>query len=233
MSTATSPDRSAVDAATQAAAALVALIPTPAPLRAVRREQAPVVPAGAATVLASYVGGAGTDLALVLVDQASLADASEAGPVEVTDVLRPALEAAGAATGTGVLTEVRPGDASELLADGGSVVFELTGGDEPAGWFAVRTRRTTSAPRDTVVSDNRLARISNVQMRVEVVVGRTRMAVRDVLGLEPGAVVELDRSAGAPADVQLNGRTIAKGEVVVVDGGDYGVRITTLLDADD
>ncbi|WP_402372833.1 FliM/FliN family flagellar motor switch protein [Isoptericola rhizosphaerae] len=233
MSTAISPDRSAVDAANQAAAALVALVPTPAPLRAVQRGPAPAVPEGAATVLATYVGGAGTDLALVLIDQASLADASEAGPVEVTDVLRPALEAAGATTGPGVLTEVWSGDATELLADEASVVFELAGNDGPAGWFAVRTRRSVSTARDAVVPDNRLARISNVQMRLEVVVGRTRMAVRDVLGLEPGVVVELDRSAGAPADVQLNGRTIAKGEVVVVDGGDYGVRITTLLDADD
>jgi carbon storage regulator len=47
--------------------------------------------------------------------------------------------------------------------------------------------------------------------------GRTRMSVRDVLGLEPGAVIELDRSAGAPADVLLNGRLIAHGEIVIGD----------------
>ena len=55
------------------------------------------------------------------------------------------------------------------------------------------------------------------------------MAVRDVLDLEPGRIVELDRSAGAPADVKLNGRTIAHGEVVVVDQ-DYAVRITRILE---
>ena len=43
------------------------------------------------------------------------------------------------------------------------------------------------------------------------------MSVRDVLGLEPGAVIELDRSAGAPADVLLNGRLIAHGEIVIGD----------------
>ena len=67
-------------------------------------------------------------------------------------------------------------------------------------------------------------------MTVEI--GRTRMSVRDVLALEPGAVIELDRSAGAPADVLLNGRLIAHGEVVVVDQ-DYAVRITKILDMDD
>ncbi len=64
-------------------------------------------------------------------------------------------------------------------------------------------------------------------MTVEI--GRARMSVRDVLDLEPGAVIELDRSAGAPADVLLNGRLVAHGEVVVVDQ-DYAVRITQIFD---
>jgi flagellar motor switch protein FliN/FliY len=66
-------------------------------------------------------------------------------------------------------------------------------------------------------------------MALTVEIGRTRMAVRDVLNLEPGAVIELDRSAGAPADVLLNGRLIAHGEIVVVDQ-DYAIRITQILD---
>ena len=66
-------------------------------------------------------------------------------------------------------------------------------------------------------------------MDLTVEVGRTRMAVRDVLDLEPGRIVELDRSAGAPADVLLNGRVIAHGEIVVVDQ-DYAVRITRILE---
>lgn len=55
------------------------------------------------------------------------------------------------------------------------------------------------------------------------------MSVANVLGLEPGDVVDLDRSAGSPADVLLNGRLIAHGEVVVIDQ-DYAVRITKILD---
>ncbi len=75
----------------------------------------------------------------------------------------------------------------------------------------------------------KLGRINNVEMALTVEIGRTRMSVRDVLNLEPGGVVELDRSAGAPADVLLNGRLIAHGEVVVVDQ-DFAVRITQILD---
>jgi len=57
-----------------------------------------------------------------------------------------------------------------------------------------------------------------------------RVAVRDLLALEPGAVVELDRSAGTPADILLNGRLIAHGDIVVIDQ-DYAVRITKILDS--
>jgi flagellar motor switch protein FliN/FliY len=75
----------------------------------------------------------------------------------------------------------------------------------------------------------RLGRINNIEMALTVEIGRTRMSVRDVLSLEPGKIIELDRSAGAPADVLLNGRLIAHGEVVVLDQ-DYAVRITRILD---
>jgi flagellar motor switch protein FliN/FliY len=77
--------------------------------------------------------------------------------------------------------------------------------------------------------DGRLRRIQDVEMALTVEIGRTRMSVREALSMEPGTVVELDRSAGAPVDVLLNGRRIAVGEVVVVDQ-DYAVRISRILD---
>lgn len=234
MSIAITADRTALEAATEAAQALVQLVPTVLPLSAALSGGAPVGPQATQAVLASYVGDRGSDMALALIDEDSLAGASETATVDVTDVLRPALEAAGATTGVGVLGDVRLGDATELFEDTEAVVFELSvEGGATAGWFVVRTRTPLRGLPDEAMSGSRLARISNVEMRLAVVVGHTRMPVREVLNLEPGAVVELDRSAGAPADVQLNGRTIAKGEVVVVDGGDYGVRITKILDADD
>ena len=65
--------------------------------------------------------------------------------------------------------------------------------------------------------------LHGVDMEVTVELGRTRMTVRDLLALSPGAVLELDRAAGSPADLLVNGRLIARGEVVVVDE-DFGLR---------
>ncbi|WP_426763976.1 flagellar motor switch protein FliN [Pseudarthrobacter sp. 1G09] len=187
-------------------------------------------------VTAAFVGAVTADLALILADRSFLAAAGGAssGLVSAVDVLRPAMEAAATVFGAGVLGELREEDAGALLSDPETAVFELAGGAGPAGWFAVRVRehgtvndvQRTSAD---VSVPARLGLISNVEMSLTVEIGRTRMSVRDALALEPGKVIELDRSAGAPADVLLNGRLIAHGEVVVVDQ-DYAVRITRILD---
>ncbi|WP_150308034.1 flagellar motor switch protein FliN [Planctomonas psychrotolerans] len=216
--------------------ALAAQLPTPTPLRATPSTST-TVPGdlAASAVVASFVGGVSADLALVLIDlDAVMAAAGTDSPlVSVTDVLRPAFESGADALGTGVLGDSRIENAAALFADTESVVFELTAAGVPAGWCAIRLRENgtvRSAPSiDARSTSNKLGRINNVEMALTVEIGRTRMSVRDVLGLEPGAVIELDRSAGAPADVLLNGRLIAHGEVVVVDQ-DYAVRITRILD---
>jgi flagellar motor switch protein FliN/FliY len=70
--------------------------------------------------------------------------------------------------------------------------------------------------------------LRDVAMEVTVELGRTRMTVRELLSLTPGAVVELDRAAGSPADLLVNGTLIARGEIVVVDE-DFGIRITEIV----
>jgi flagellar motor switch protein FliN/FliY len=55
------------------------------------------------------------------------------------------------------------------------------------------------------------------------------MTVRELLSLTPGSIVELDRVAGTPIDVLVNGTVVARGEVVVVDE-EFGVRITEIVD---
>jgi flagellar motor switch protein FliN len=67
-----------------------------------------------------------------------------------------------------------------------------------------------------------------VNLQVAVEIGRTTLAIRDVLGLTPGSIVELDKLAGEKVDVLINGRPIAQGEVVVVDEN-FGVRITDVV----
>jgi len=67
-----------------------------------------------------------------------------------------------------------------------------------------------------------------VPLQVTVELGRARRLVRDILSLGVGSIVELDKLAGEPVDVLVNGKLIARGEVVVVDEN-FGVRITEIV----
>jgi flagellar motor switch protein FliN/FliY len=180
---------------------------------------------------AEFVGSRPADIALVLNDRSILAEAAgvDEALAEPGELVRPAIEAATATLGIGVLGEIREADASALVAASGTAVFELTTAAGSIGWFAIRLHATAMPQRPATSAPSNISRISNVEMSLTVEIGRTRMAVRDLLALEPGAVVELDRSAGTPADILLNGKLIAHGDVVVVDQ-DYAVRITRILD---
>lgn len=70
--------------------------------------------------------------------------------------------------------------------------------------------------------------IADVSMTVTVELGRVKLTVRDLLALREGSLVELDRQAGAPVDVMVNGRLVARGEVVVLDD-ELGVRVTEIV----
>lgn len=79
-------------------------------------------------------------------------------------------------------------------------------------------------------SRNGMELILDVQLQVAVELGRTKMLVRDVLALGPGAVVELDKHAGEPVEISVNNKIVARGEVVVIDEN-FGVRITEIVSA--
>jgi flagellar motor switch protein FliN len=72
--------------------------------------------------------------------------------------------------------------------------------------------------------------ILDVAVTLALEVGRARMSVRELLQLAPGAIVELDRTAGEPLDVLVNGVRIARGEVVVVNDK-FGIRLTDVVSA--
>ena len=72
--------------------------------------------------------------------------------------------------------------------------------------------------------------ILDVAVTLALEVGRAKMSVRDLLALSPGAVVELDRLAGEPLDVLVNGVRVARGEVVVVNEK-FGIRLTDVVSA--
>ena len=77
-----------------------------------------------------------------------------------------------------------------------------------------------------------LRRLSDVPMELSVEIGRTRLTIGETLDLRVGSIVTLDRLAGEPVDLLVNGTPIARGEVVVVDE-QFGLRVTRIVDSDD
>jgi flagellar motor switch protein FliN len=74
--------------------------------------------------------------------------------------------------------------------------------------------------------------IMDIPMEVTVELGRARKLVKDVLAMTNGSVVELDKQAGEPVDILVNGRLLARGEVVVIDEN-FGVRISEVVSKND
>lgn len=74
-----------------------------------------------------------------------------------------------------------------------------------------------------------LKRLHDVPVELAVEIGRTTMTIRETLELVPGSIVALSRLAGEPVDLLVNGRPLARGEVVVIDE-EFGLRITEILD---
>ncbi len=158
----------------------------------------------------------------------------------------------------GAISRVRPelalrpmdpvADLNDLVGSVGAPasVFPISGNGEIIGAIVWSEDRRSSGPdqaADAVraaaggtissmsANASQLTRLRDVQLSVTVELGRTSMSVSDVLSLEIGSVVELDRAAGAPIDVRVNGTLLARGEVVVVDD-EYAIRVTEMIDPD-
>lgn len=85
-----------------------------------------------------------------------------------------------------------------------------------------------AAPSPTSANDVNLDVILDVAVTLSMEVGRARIPIRNLLQLNQGSVVELERAAGEPLDVYANGTLIAHGEVVVVNER-FGVRLTDVV----
>ena len=73
-----------------------------------------------------------------------------------------------------------------------------------------------------------LQRLNDVGLELTVEVGRTRMTLGQALALGPGSVITLDRLADQPVDLLVNGKSVARGEVVVIDDV-FGLRVTQIV----
>jgi flagellar motor switch protein FliN/FliY len=107
---------------------------------------------------------------------------------------------------------------------------------EEAGDVPTQGGGVASAELDELVDETPVASTGDVKMdaildvpvTVSMEIGRTNLNIRNLLQLNQGSVVELDRLAGEPMDVLVNGTLIAKGEVVVVNEK-FGIRLTDIV----
>ena len=95
----------------------------------------------------------------------------------------------------------------------------------------VATGPAPSASRQSSVDTGNLDLLLDIELPVMVRMGQTEMSLGDLLKLTPGSILELNRAADAPVELLVNGKQIAKGEVVVVDGN-FAFRITEIESTD-
>jgi flagellar motor switch protein FliN len=189
----------------------------------------------AGAVVVPFSGAVTGELALIA--DAHLIATLPPGAVEsqgLAIALGPSIDAIMSAVGT-----VHPGiaqvldarvAASRVGAHADSASINLTGAAGVRAVIAIGVDPAAAevpAQRAPFASD-RLDLLRGVEMQASAELGRARMTINDLLSLRTGAVIELDRAAGDPADLFVNGRLIARGEVVVVDEN-YALRITQIV----
>ncbi|UVT14581.1 MAG: flagellar motor switch protein FliN [Nitrospira sp.] len=94
---------------------------------------------------------------------------------------------------------------------------------QPASFPSVQSTEAGGTPKN-------IDFILDIPMSVSVYVGSTKMAIRDLLQLAQGSVIELDKLAGEPMEVMVNNKLVARGEVVVVNEK-FGIRLTDVVSA--
>lgn len=216
------------------------------------------VPDGAVRAVAMpFVDGIGGEIALIVradfalaIEAAAPDEALATGAISALQAGVDAIIAAADEDVTaGVASEVEP---AELIGPraGDFLVYPLLQGNERAATIIIRiagigtgglaTQSTNIAvhefqPLDDgtggLMDPRPLNLLQDVEMGVTAELGRRRMTVRELLSLTPGSVIELDRAAGSPVDVLVNGTLIARGEVVVIDE-EFGIRIAEIVAAE-
>src|SRR3954465_4482731 len=101
---------------------------------------------------------------------------------------------------------------------------------EPVDYVPFETTTAPAPVQPADAADLELERLYDVPVELAVEIGRPQMTIREALALGPGSIVTLQRLAGEPVDLLVNGKPIARGEVVVIDE-EFGLRVTEVLDA--
>jgi flagellar motor switch protein FliN len=108
-------------------------------------------------------------------------------------------------------------------------------GDQDAGKIAVQPAQFPPFEQNDEVKQierSKLELLYDVPLQFTVELGRTEKTLKEILGLGPGSIIELEKSAGEPLGILVNGKLVAKGEVIIIDEN-YGIRIKGILNAEE
>ena len=230
------PDASLAEQAALIAAAVANALPAADVLLPGPVQPAQEVAAGEWSVAAgTELAPSGAQVGVLVRDELAAAlAAAPAGGLDLGAALQPALDAAASVVGAraGAGRTLTGTELSVALAAATVAVPLLAGSSVEAVLFLGGDAPSAAGPAPVVASGAVPVRgvelLHGVAMEVTVELGRTRLSVRELLALSPGDVLELDRAAGSPADLLVNGRLIARGEVVVVDE-DFALRVTEIV----
>lgn len=98
----------------------------------------------------------------------------------------------------------------------------------PAQDEKLKFKELENNPNDGEINTEKMELILEIPVTISVEIGRTKISIKNLLQLNQGSIVELDRLAGEPLDVFVNGTMVAHGEVVVVNDK-FGVRLTDVI----
>ena len=118
--------------------------------------------------------------------------------------------------------------AAALEESKGATASELATAVEQATPASFANLSNSAGPPSAAGAGNDLSMILDIPVQLTVELGRTRIAIKHILQLAQGSVVELETLAGEPMDVLVNGYLIAQGEVVVVNDK-FGIRLTDIV----
>ncbi len=240
---------------TAAVTQAIGQIPSPTPLtlaEPIAEASDATLPEPAGAAVTGYIGG-GVEGKMLLVVGQELVDAlagTPFGAVEPAQALKPALEVVAAGLGAQLDGDTSGIDVEQCLEvlTGGTLVLvplqtdgvisalvgvslDVVPAAADGGGVTAASVPGAAAPGRARGANWGIDALRDVEMEVTCELGRTRMTVRQLLALAPGEIVELDRLAGAPADLLVNGTLLARGEVVVVDES-FGLRITEIVSQD-
>jgi len=157
------------------------------------------------------------------------ASAPPAVSAAISDKANAALEAAKAALAAAKSAQAGKAAAPSPMAAAMSAAAAAPAAPAPTGSPVSLPSLQPGARSKALPSE--LDLLADVNLNVKIELGRTRMLVEDVLRLNEGSVVELDKLAGDPVDVFVNERHVARGEVLVVNDN-FCIRISEILDAE-